>query len=157
MNREALPRRRQNRLTALDYHAPGAYFITICTHQREKLFWDDVGAGSARPWEERLSPCGQTVLQAIGKIPQRYAAVRVDKAVVMPDHVHLLLCITADKDGRAVPAPTVSKVVQQFKGAVSKAAGFPVWQQVFYDHVVRGEQDYLEIWKYIEGNPLKTD
>ena len=158
MTREKqLPKRKQNRLTELDYSAPGAYFITICTRQRENFFWDDVGAAIGRPWEERLSSCGRIVLQAFGQIPQRYDALKVDKAVVMPDHVHLLLCISAGEDGRAMPAPTVSKVVQQFKGAVSKAAGFPVWQKGFYDHVVRSRQDYLEIWKYIDENPLKMD
>ena len=41
------------------------------------------------------------------------------------------------------------------KGIVSKQADFPIWQKGFYDHVVRGEKDYLEIWQYIEGNPGK--
>ena len=87
--------------------APGVSFITICTCRRERLFWKCVGAASGRPWEERLSDCGRAVLQAIGQIPQRYAAVRADKAVVMADHVHLLLRIGADESGRAMPAPTV--------------------------------------------------
>ena len=41
------------------------------------------------------------------------------------------------------------------KGTVSKQAGFSVWQKGFYDHVIRSEQDYLDIWNYIEGNPSK--
>ena len=52
-------------------------------------------------------------------------------------------------------APTVAMVVNQTKGAVTKKAGFTVWQKGFYDHVVRGESDYREIWEYIEGNPGK--
>ena len=39
------------------------------------------------------------------------------------------------------------------KGAVSKQAGWSVWQKGFYDHVIRNEGDYLDIWRYIEGNP----
>ena len=50
-------------------------------------------------------------------------------------------------------APTVSMIVNQLKGAVSKQVGFSLWQKGFYDHVVRGEADYREIWQYIQGNP----
>ena len=52
-------------------------------------------------------------------------------------------------------APTISTVVRLMKGSVSKQAGFPGWQKGFYDHVVRNEKDYLEVWNYIEGNPGK--
>ena len=50
---------------------------------------------------------------------------------------------------------TISTVVQQFKGFVTKQIGQTVWQKLFYDHVVRNEKDYLQIWEYIEGNPAK--
>jgi hypothetical protein len=50
-------------------------------------------------------------------------------------------------------APTISTVVRLMKGAVSKQAGWSVWQKGFYDHVIRGEQDYLDVWNYIDGNP----
>ena len=30
-----------------------------------------------------------------------------------------------------------------------------VWQRSFYEHIIRNENDYLEIWSYIENNPLK--
>jgi len=39
-----LPKRKQNRLTEYDYCTPNAYFITICTKNRENQFWMDVGA-----------------------------------------------------------------------------------------------------------------
>lgn len=32
-----------------------------------------------------------------------------------------------------------------------------IWQRSFYDHVIRNEQDYLEIWKYIDENPVKWE
>ena len=32
-----------------------------------------------------------------------------------------------------------------------------LWQRSFYDHVIRNEQDYLEIWKYIDENPVKWE
>ena len=52
-------------------------------------------------------------------------------------------------------APTISTVVRLMKGTVSKRAGFAVWQKGFYDHVIRNDSDYREIWKYIDGNPVR--
>ena len=54
-----------------------------------------------------------------------------------------------------MPAPTVSTVIQQMKGYVTKLIGFTVWQKLFYDHIIRNENDYREIWEYIENNPIK--
>ena len=149
--------RKNIRLTVLDYSAPGAYFITVCTHDRENLFWEAVGAVIDRPEDVRLSELGKIVEQAINKISVCYPGVCVDIYTIMPNHVHLLLQIKTDEDGRAVPAPTVSTVVQQMKGSVTKQAGKTVWQKGFYDHVVRGEKDHGEIWAYIEGNPMKWE
>ena len=75
----------------------------------------------------------------------------------MPNHIHLLLQIHTDADGRSMIAPTISTVVRLMKGAVSKQAGFSVWQKGFHDHVVRSQQDYLDIWNYMEGNPGKWE
>ena len=73
----------------------------------------------------------------------------------MPDHVHLLVRIRADENGRPMVAPTVSRVVQQFKGFVTKRMGEPVWQKLFFDHVIRNRLDLEEHIKYIEENPLR--
>ena len=81
--------------------------------------------------------------------------ISVDHYVIMPNHVHLLLQIHTDLNGRSMIAPTISTVVRLFKGAVSKQTGISIWQKGFYDHVVRSETDYLEIWNYIEGNPSR--
>lgn len=54
-------------------------------------------------------------------------------------------------------APTISQVVSQMKAAVTKKLGQPVWQKLFHDHVVRGYQDYQEVWQYIENNPMKWE
>ena len=73
----------------------------------------------------------------------------------MPNHVHLLLQINTDPGGRPMAAPTISMIINQTKGIVSKRAGFSVWQKGFYDHVIRSEHDFRDIWNYIEGNPSK--
>ena len=150
-----LPTRKQNRLSGYDYSTVNAYFVTICTHNRRSIFWENVGAIMDRPQNVRLSALGEIVNQAIRNIPDIYPAVSVDKFVIMPNHVHLLLQICSDADGRSMIAPTISSVVRQMKGTVTKQAGFPVWQKGFYDHVVRSSADYREIWAYIENNPAK--
>lgn len=150
-----LQKRKPNRLKYYDYSTAGAYFITICTHDRKCLLWESVGASIARPEEVRLSPYGKIVDQAIREIPTHYAAVRLDNYTIMPNHVHLLLRIDTDPDGRAMLAPTISRVVQQLKGIVTKKIGSSIWQKLFHDHVVRGEKDYLKIWEYIDNDPVR--
>ena len=147
------PKRKQNRLTEYDYSTPNAYFITICVEKRKNLFWTDVGAIIDRPKNVPLTALGRMVQRSITGIPLHYPAVSVDHYVIMPNHVHLLLQIHSDPDGRSMIAPTISTVVRLLKGTVSKYAGFSVWQKGFYDHVIRADADYLEIWNYIEGNP----
>ena len=150
-----LLKRKQNRLTHYDYSTPNAYFITVCTDKRKNLFWKDVGAIIDRPENVPLSHLGMIVRQSIIDIPKHYPMISVDHSVIMPNHLHLLLQINADADGRSLIAPTISTVVRLMKGTVSEQAGFSVWQKGFYDHIIRNENDYQEIWKYIEGNPGK--
>ena len=151
------PKRKPNRLKEFDYSQPNAYFITICTKNKEKLFWENVGASIARPEDMNLSQYGKIVKEAIEKIPNIYPTITVDNFVIMPNHIHLLLQIHSDCNGRAMLAPTISNVVQQMKGYVTKQIGKSVWQKLFHDHVIRRQQDYLKIWNYIEGNPSKWE
>ena len=148
--------RKRGRLPEFDYSVAGYYFITICTKDKRKLLCDfDVGARSAH-----LSEVGKTVERAIKQIGERYQAVEVNKYVIMPNHIHMILVIqsSVEDNGRAmqtVRAPTISTVVNQFKGFVTKQVGFSIWQKSFYDHVIRNEDDYLGIWRYIDDNPAK--
>ncbi len=73
----------------------------------------------------------------------------------MPNHIHFIISIKADKNGRTQFAPTISRVVKQFKGSITKQIGKPIWQKSFYEHTIRNQTDYNEIWEYIENNPLK--
>lgn len=75
----------------------------------------------------------------------------------MPNHIHLIVLITASNDGRTQFAPTVSRMVKQFKGAVSKEIGHSIWQKSFHDRIIRNEAEYQKIWRYIEENPLKWE
>lgn len=152
-----LPKRKPNRLQEYDYSTPNGYFVTICTQNRRNLFWKNVGAITDRPENVPLTNLGMLARQSIEDIPRYYPVVSVDHFVIMPNHIHLLLQIHTDNEGRSMIAPTISTVVRLMKGAVSKQAGFPVWQKGFYDHVVRSQRDYLDIWNYIEGNPSKWE
>ena len=149
------PKRKPSRIKDYDYSTPGAYFITVCTANREKIFWEGVGADIIRPQNVPLSPIGKIVEQGILQIADYYDNLTVDKYCVMPDHIHLILRIETNIDGRIVSAPTVLTVVGSMKRWVSRQIGRPIWQKSFYDHGIRNQQDYNEIWQYIENNPLK--
>ena len=152
---EMRPKRKQLRMDGYDYAAPGAYFVTICTENREKIFWLARRGELRSPADVQLSAIGNAVEREIRKLDAVYDAVTVDTYCVMPDHIHMILTIRTDVDGRTLAAPTISRVVKQFKGAVTKQAGRPIWQRPFYDHGIRNQQDYNEIWEYIAYNPLK--
>lgn len=148
-----LPMRKQIRLTEYDYSTANAYFITICTNNRINLFWKGAGIFMDCPEDILLTELGEIVQRSIEAIPKYYPAISVDHYVIMPNHVHLLLQIHSDSNGRSLIAPTISTVVRLMKGTVSKQAGFSVWQKGFYDHLIRNDKDYEETWNYIEGNP----
>lgn len=149
-----LPKRKPNRLLNYDYSQNGAYFITFCTKDKAHILWN-VGATCGRPQAlEHLSSFGLVVSKEIEKIPFIYdGVVKIDKYVVMPNHIHLIPIIDTF-GGRPQVAPTVSRVIQQFKGSVTKQTGRSIWQKFFHDHIIRNENDYQMIWQYIDCKPL---
>lgn len=164
--KDNLPKRKHPRLKEYDYSEPGAYFITICTKSKEKSLWKGefdvqdfdwklVGARFARPQNLPLSEIGIVVEQNLNKWNETYENVYLSSYVIMPNHLHIIVVILPDYSGRAKHAPTVSMMVAQFKGAVTKQIGENIWQKLFYDHVIRNKRDYEEISKYIYENPLK--
>ena len=153
-----LPKRKSIRLKDYDYSSNGMYFITICTKNKEHIFGNIVGATIGRPPETTLSQCGQITKQAIENIHTHYPTVSVEKYVIMPNHIHLLLLIdNYNENGRPMVAPTISTVIQQMKGYISKQIGFSPWQKLFHDHIIRNEKDFEKIWEYIDTNPLKWE
>ena len=159
--------RKPLRLKGYNY-AAGWYFVTACTREKQPLFWlpvthnpisseGVVGADIIRPLcPPALSELGSMVERAIREIPAHYPNVRLDKYVVMPNHIHLILAL-AQRSGRMVSAPTkpLSTVIGSMKRYTSRAAGFSLWQRSFYDHIIRNEADYLRIWNYIDVNPAR--
>ena len=152
---EKFPKRKPNRLEHYDYSSCGAYFLTICTKERRNYFWENVGATIGRPQDVQLSEYGKIADKAINRIPIVYPSVLIEQYAIMPDHLHLLLRVRADEYGRPMVAPTMSRLVQQLKGYVTKQIGEPIWQKLFFDHVIRNWQDFEEHLKYTYENPMK--
>ena len=146
-----LPERKKNRLQSYNYQTPGSYFLTLCTENRACLLGHVTEASEAQQSRVVLSTAGRVVDEAIRAIPAHYPGVLLDKYVIMPNHVHLILIL----QDRGELCPSVSRMIQQLKGIVTKRLGRNIWQIHFHDHVIRGEADYREIWQYIDNNPTK--
>ena len=101
-----LPTRKKIRLDGYEYSSAGCYFVTVCVKDRcEMLGSVTVGAATCRPFVT-LSDTGLIVDRSINNINSIYPHVLVDKYVIMPNHVHLLLIQTSAYNGRQVAAPT---------------------------------------------------
>ena len=104
------PERKPNRLPDFDYNTPGAYFITICTKEKQCILGDIVGGGALDAPKIALSP--------IGKIAEKYIlsgnnipGIMVDKFIVMPNHIHMIL-----RPGNGPPGALAPTVLDAFAG-----------------------------------------
>ena len=143
--------RKPNRLSEYNYSQNGAYFVTICTQNRKKILSDIVGDDA------------HIVPKPYGTIAEKYIrnAPEIEKYVIMPDHIHMIIRLengpmwaSASTD-RTPQHNQISNIVRSIKVLVSKEIGTPIFQRSYYDHVIRNQQDYDEIWQYIENNPRK--
>ena len=139
------PKRKRNRLAEYDYSAPGAYFITICTKDRAPILSRIVGDDA----HIVPTPIGQVVERYVGSIPG------VEKYVIMPNHVHMIIRIEDGPMRASAPTPSIPSRIRSLKTLVTKSLGFPVFQRSYHDHVIRGEEDYREVWQYVDQNPSR--
>ena len=79
-----------------------------------------------------------------------YTNVAVDKYIIMPNHIHLIISITGGHGD-----PPLQQIIGQFKSYTQKSYREKLWQRSFHDHVIRNENDYDKIWEYIDTNVLK--
>ena len=102
-----LPKRKPNRIPHFDYSAPGAYFVTICTQDKAPLLSTVVGGGALDAPDVRLSRYGE-IAQKYILSGNRIPGVTVDKYVIMPNHIHLILLVeeTATAGTSRAPSPT---------------------------------------------------
>lgn len=152
------PQRKRIRLTQYDYSTPGAYFVTVCTQERRCIL-SSVRRGDSldRP-SVVFSPYGRIVAQCFERVENLYA-VQFDIFVVMPNHIHFLCRLTGER-ATASFAPTLGRVVGALKSLSAnqcQEAGLQgkLWQRGYYEHVVRNDTDYREIWNYIDTNPAR--
>ncbi len=161
----SLPQRKPTRLRDYDYSNSGYYFITICTHNHKNLFGNIELQELCDIPQIKLSKIGEIVECELLKIESHYSNIEIDKFVIMPNHIHLIIKITE----RINPFPTIkfdiSNIIGKYKAAVTRNVGnafmhsekHKIWQRSFHDHIIRGDEDYLKIWNYIDGNPQKWE
>lgn len=159
MNHNEFPKRKPNRLPDFDYSTNGAYFITVCVENRENLLSRVVGGDALDAPQCHLTTIGEIVRKSI-LWGNGHGAVTVDKFVIMPNHIHLILMVDrfATNGPPRASAPThaaIPQFISTWKRLCSKALGRNIFQRSYHDHIIRGETDYLKIWQYIDTNPAK--
>lgn len=150
---DVCPKRKTNRLKQFDYSQNGAYFITICTKDRKRILSRVVGEGLCTLPKIVLTPIGKEIERSIHFIHENYENVFIDKYVIMPNHIHMIVILDNRAGGHG--NPPLQKVIGLFKSFTTKQYKGKLWQRSFYDHIIRNEADYLNIWQYIEDNPLR--
>ena len=151
--------RKSNRLKHYNYSSPGAYFLTICTEGQQPILSRIVGGGALDAPEIRLTKTGHIVRDCLlsgNQIP----GVTVDKFVIMPNHIHIILIIDAAVSGEITQATSPANAViphfiATFKRFCHRDAGRRIFQRSYHDHVIRNSSDYRRIWQYIDNNPAR--
>ena len=155
-----LPKRINNRLVEFDYSQNGAYFVTICTKDRECILSEVVGGGVLDAPQMQLTKYGIIVDNQIKEINDTYTNLNIDKYVIMPNHVHLIVVVCHENGTSRTPSPTnavIPRFVSTLKRFTNKKCGFNLWQRSFHDHIIRNQPDYDRIWQYIDENPIKWE
>lgn len=163
------PCRQSARLSGYNYTQPGAYFITICTHEHHLIF------GSIANDIMLLNPIGEIVRSCWLEITQHFAFTEISIYVIMPNHIHGIIVINnsageqelTPQDARheSFGQPvrrSLPTIIRSFKSAVTKRVNTSLsdrvsnlWQKGYYEHVIRSEKEWVRIGGYILGNPMK--
>ncbi len=167
-------RRRSLRLPDYDYTQPGAYFVTICTYERKSIF------GKVVNGEMILNEAGQVAQQEWLRLNIRFRHMDFSTYIVMPNHVHGIINVTADINCKELGDPalfagplrgtnkshilpgSLGAVVRAYKASVTwrlRALGLinqtHIWQRNYYEHIIRNQRDFQAIYDYIQTNPQK--
>ena len=79
-------------------------------------------------------------------------------AVVMPEHVHLMVTPLRDESGRPCPLASILKLMKGTSARnINKLLGHggPVWQEESFDHLLRSSESFEEKVEYIRQNPVR--
>ena len=139
------PSRKSPRLKQFDYSTPNCYFLTICTWNKQCLFGNP----------GYLNTYGKAAEDGLLEIERHFSNAKLDKYVVMPNHVHMILSLHGSGSG-------VPTIIGLYKSYVSKrihaiTSEVRVWQSSYHDHVIRNQYSYDQIWLYIDANPANWE
>ena len=171
-----LPNRESIRLKGFDYSKAGAYFVTICSRDKQCVF------GMAEDDRIILSRLGRIVEECWTQIPDHFEQATLDEFIIMPNHLHGIILLTAkypdsrDTIHRVRPPeehettesfghPTsgsLPTIMRTFKAAVTRETrrqklsdDQSIWQERFFERVIRNDDAMLKAREYIVNNPLK--
>ncbi len=147
-----LPVRKPPRLPFYNYSHAGAYFITICTENRKNILAHIVGGGAFDAPQAKPTSLGQIVEKYLLSGNQ-IKGLHVDKYVVMPNHIHIILFLDAGYYSASKANALIPHFVSTFKRFCHRDAGIKFFQCSYHDHIIRDEPDYQRIWQYINNNP----
>ena len=160
-----MPARKHPRLKGYDYSNAGAYFITFCVKNGKEI----LGKPAAPPppgitsWPYiELSEYGKIVDKHINRANALNHIIMIDKYVIMPSHVHMIVFIQshAETENDAMKqkchtSASIPSLIRSIKTMVTKEIGHSLWQSSYHDHIIRDEEDYQRRWRYIDENPIK--
>jgi putative transposase len=162
--------RRSIRLPGYDYASVGAYFVTICTYDRECLFGtvdgtavhlNGYGLVAHREWLRSAAHRPETELDAFVVAPP--GRERDGPEYVGAEHVPPLQT-TRENENRPFyrPAGSLGSFVAGFKMAVTKRVnelrgtpGALVWQRNYYERIIRDDDEAMATRAYIYENPRR--
>lgn len=137
-------------------YSGGDYFVTICTRNKAHYFGEIVNG------EMHYTAIGKFAYEALNTLITHYSYVEVPLFVIMPNHVHAIICIREAEDSRgAIPQirTLLGVVVGGYKQSVTRFARRNNiefgWQGRYHDHIIRGANDGNRIAEYIENNPQR--
>lgn len=148
--------RKRNRKKGFDYSSENIYFVTINTHNHTHDF------GSIFEKQMTLNEYGKIVENQIYWLQEQYLYVNIYNAVVMPNHLHILLDIDTLKIQDGTKIKSVSELMGAFKTTSSKQIHLSgntefQWHRSFHDHIVCDAKEYENIYNYISDNPARWD
>lgn len=156
--------RKRIRVRNYDYSQNGGYFVTICAHNRSNLFGSITQSVGQELCTCHLTPLGEIVQEQWYAMEKRYAAVKVDKFIVMPNHVHGIVIIDNIQQGQDCPTTSLFDVMRTYKSITTKLCNQhnhilrqKIWQPRYHDRIIRDENEYQKLWEYIDNNPLKWE
>ena len=165
-----LPVRKNIRLHGYDYSKAGCYFITICVKGMHEMLGEivvgdgvlDVPRYTTEIPYVKLSEYGIITEKYIAALDKYYEYITIPKYVIMPNHIHLLVVLNnktlaGNKHGTSrTPSPTnavIPSFVSTLKRFIHKDCGFVLFQRAYHDNIIRNEEEYKHIWRYIDKNP----